>query len=79
MGTVEAYEALKRHVRDELYRVHVGGHGDGCPQCVAVDSTWQGCPVIDEFMVERVINLCNVGLQAMDLHAQREQQFIVSR
>jgi hypothetical protein len=70
MSTEEIYEQLKRHVRDELYRVHVGGHGDGCPQCTRLDSTWTGCPVIDEFMVERVINVCNVGLQAIALAAQ---------
>jgi hypothetical protein len=67
MTTTEIYEQLKRNVRNELYRVHVEGHGDGCPKCIRLDggATWGGCPVIDEYMVERVINVCNVGLQAM--------------
>ena len=71
--TKEIYETLKSHVRDELYRVHVGGHGDGCPKCVVVDSMWQGCPVIDEYMVERVINTCYPGFLALQA-AETEQQ-----
>ena len=73
MNAQEIYETLKRHVRDELYRVHTGGHGDGCPQCIREGATWKGCPVIDEYMVERIINVCNSGIQGMTIAAQREQ------
>lgn len=70
----EILESLKRHVRDELYRVHVGGHEDGCPRCTVVDSTWQGCSVIDEYMVERVINTCAVGVRAMEAAANAAER-----
>jgi hypothetical protein len=78
MDSVEAYGQLKRQVRDELFRVHVAG-GDGCPKCTREGATWTGCPVVDEFAIERIINVCNVGLMGMQLSAEREQRFIVSR
>jgi len=72
----EILESLKRQIRDELYRVHVGGHGDGCPQCVREDggATWGGCPIIDEYMVERVINTCAVGIRAMEAVANASER-----
>jgi hypothetical protein len=75
MSSAEIYEQLKRHVRDELRSEERGGHGGGCPQCIREDggATWGGCPVIDEFMVERVISTCSAGLEGMRI-AERPGQ-----
>lgn len=75
MKSAEIHETLRRQVRDELYRVHVGGHGDGCPQCIRIEggSVWDGCPVIDEYMIDRVISTVSAGLQGMAIAVQREQ------
>lgn len=77
MSTVEMYEQLKRQMRDELFRVHVG-EGEGCPKCTREGATWTGCPVVDD-AVEPVIEICRAGLLGMELSAEREQRFIVSR
>lgn len=65
------FEELKRQVRDDLFRVH-----EVCPRCVvnAGDSTRTGCPVVDEYMVERIINTCAVGVRAMESAANASER-----
>ena len=72
MTPAEIYEKLKANVREELFRVH-----EICPRCELEDgsSKPKACPVVDEFMVERVINVCAVGVRAMEA-SERESRYL---
>lgn len=67
----EIFESLKRQVRDDLFRVHAI-----CPRCDLEDggAVRAGCPVVDEYMVERVINTCAVGIRAMEAAADASER-----